>query len=91
LPQGIVEAFNVIGFPGLLCDSFVSRRWNHTCISIVLICMEYGLLTVDQGDFGLQLFGTVTTPITHVKRDHLAGLSVHGFCQLVDRPPEPMT
>src|SRR5262249_50460173 len=46
LPQRVVEAFDVIGFPGVLRDSFVSLRRNHTCIGIVLICMKYGLLTV---------------------------------------------
>jgi hypothetical protein len=26
LSQGIVEMFNLIGFPGFLCDGFVSNR-----------------------------------------------------------------
>jgi hypothetical protein len=40
--------------------------------------MEYGLLTVHQGDLGPQLLGTVTAAITHVKRNNLAGLGVDG-------------
>jgi hypothetical protein len=40
--------------------------------------MECGLLTVHPRDLGPQLFGTVTTAISDVKGDDLAGPGIHG-------------
>ena len=78
LPQGVIEAFDVIGFARSLRNGSVPPRWNYTCIGVVLVCMECGLLTVHQGDLGPQLFGTVTTAIPHVKRNDLTCFGVHG-------------
>ena len=46
LSQGIVETFNVIGFPGFLCDSLVSNRWDHALIGLLLIRLERDLFTI---------------------------------------------
>jgi hypothetical protein len=78
LPQGVIETLDVVGFPSVLRDRLVSLCRNHTCVGIILICIEDGLLTGHPGDLGPQRFGTAATPITDVKRNHLAGLSVHG-------------
>ena len=69
LPQGVVEAFNVIGFAGLLRNGFVLLRRNHPRIGFILIRMERGLLTVSRRDIGPELFGTPPTAIPHVKRN----------------------
>src|SRR5262245_52586986 len=37
LPQGVVEALNVIGFPGFLRDGFVLRRRNDPFVDFILI------------------------------------------------------
>ena len=63
LPSRVIEALDVIGFPRFLRDRFLSLRRDHPCIGVVLIRMKCGLLTVDQGDLGPQLFGTITTAI----------------------------
>jgi hypothetical protein len=52
-------------------------RWNHALVGFVLIRMEPGLLTVPQRNLGPQLFGSLTTPVAHVKRDDLARLGIH--------------
>jgi hypothetical protein len=78
LSQRVIEALDIIGFPGMLRDGFVSLRRNDTAIGVVLICMECGLLTVHRRDLGPQLFGTVTTAIPDVKRNDLTRLGVHG-------------
>ncbi len=77
LPESIVEAFDVIGFPRVLRDGFVPLRWNHACVGVLLIRMEDGLFLVDQRNLGPERFGTLTTAITHVKRNDLAGDGVH--------------
>jgi hypothetical protein len=78
LPEGVVETFNVIGFPGFLRDGLVSSHRNHALIGVILIRMERGLLTVYQRDLGPQFFGIVATAIPDVKRHGLAGGGVHG-------------
>src|SRR5918999_3075040 len=78
LPQRVIEALDVIGFPGVLRDGFVLGWWNHALVGLILIRMEYSLLAVLYGDIGPQLFGTVTTAITNMKRHDLARLGVHG-------------
>jgi hypothetical protein len=78
LPQRVIEAFDVIGFPSVLRDGFVLGWWNHILVGLVLIRMEYNLLAASHGDIGPQLFGTVTTAITNMKRNNLARLGVHG-------------
>ena len=78
LPQGIVEAFDVIGFASFLRDGFVSLRWNHPCVSVILVRMKRGLFPVYQRDLGSECFGTVATPIADMKRNDLACLRIHG-------------
>ena len=78
LPQRVIEALDMIGFPGVLRNSFVLLRRNHTGIGVVLIRVERGLLTVHQRDLRPQLFGTITTAIPDVKGDDLAGPGIHG-------------
>jgi hypothetical protein len=77
-PEGIIEAFDVIGFPSFLRNSFVPLLRNHPGVGVILIRVERGLFLVHQWNLHPQLLGTVTTPITHVKRHHLAGGGVHG-------------
>jgi hypothetical protein len=75
LPQGVVEAFNVIGFACLLRDGSVPLYRNHTCIGFILVRMKRGLFTVDLRNIGPQLFGH--------ERNDLTGCGVH-------RDPEPL-
>ena len=78
LPQGVVEAFNMIGFPGFLRNGSVPLRRNHTWVDFILICMEGSLFTVHQEDLGPRLFGAVSTAITHAKRNDLAACGIQG-------------
>ena len=78
LPQRVIEALDVIGFPGVLRDGFVLGWWHHALVGLIVIRMEYSLLVVLYGDIGPQLFGAVTTAITNMKRHDLARLGVHG-------------
>jgi hypothetical protein len=78
LSQGIVETFNVIGFPSVLGDGLVSSRWDYALIGVIVIRMEPGLFTVHHRDLGPQRCGTVPTAIADVKRHDLVGGGVHG-------------
>jgi hypothetical protein len=78
LPQRVVEAFDVIGFPGLFRNSLVPRRRNHACVGFVLIRMKPGLLAIRHRDIGPQLFSALPTAIPHVEGNNLTGLGVHG-------------
>ena len=49
LLQGVVEAFNVIGFPGFLRDSLVLCSRNHPVVDFILIRVECCLLPVSGG------------------------------------------
>ena len=75
LPQRVIEAFDVIGFPGLLRDGFVPLRRNHTCIGVILIRMERGLLTVRPTGSWPTALWHCPTAIPHVKGNDLAGLA----------------
>jgi hypothetical protein len=74
--QGVVEAFDVMRVAGFLRHGFMLDWWNHALVGFVLIHMEPGLLTVHQRHLGPQLFGRLTTPVAHVKRDDLARLGI---------------
>jgi len=78
LPQRVVEALDVVGFPCVLRDRFVALRWNDTAVYLILIRMEYGVLLIDRRDLTPQDFGTRAAPIAHVKRDNLTRGGVHG-------------
>jgi hypothetical protein len=41
LPQGIIEALDVIGFPRLLRNSFVPLCGNHAGAGVILICINW--------------------------------------------------
>ena len=49
LPQGVVEALNVIGFPSFLRNSFVLCSRNHPLVDFILIRVECRLLSVYGG------------------------------------------
>jgi hypothetical protein len=78
LPQGIVEALEVISFPCLLRNRLVPFRWDDPSIRVILIRMERRLFPADQRNVGPQRFGTLTTPVTHVQGNNLVGGRVHG-------------
>ena len=63
LAQGVIEALDMIGFPGVLRDGFMPFRRNHPGIGIVLIRMEYGPLTVRFRNLRPQALGTSATAI----------------------------
>jgi hypothetical protein len=78
LAQGVVEPFDVIGFPGQFADRPVLRRRNHLLIHHILIRVKGRVLTVRLRHLGPQLLGTRVAAIAHVKHNDLAGLGIHG-------------
>jgi len=78
LAQRVIEALDIIGFPGMLRHSLVPLRRHHTSIGVILIRVERGLLTVHHQDLRLQLWGTLTTAIPDVNGDDLAGPGING-------------
>ena len=46
LSQGIVEAFDVIGFPGVLRDGAMLLRWDDPFIDRILVRMEHCPFTI---------------------------------------------
>ena len=83
LSQGVVEAFDVIRFAGLLRNGFVLGWWNHALVDLISIGVERGLLLIDRWELRPELFPTRTTPVAHVKRNDLTRLGIH-------RHPEPL-
>jgi hypothetical protein len=82
LPQRVIEALNMIGFPGVLRDCPVLSCRYHLFIDGILIGMERRLLTVGQRNMGPELLATVATAISHMKRNDLTGGGIH-------RNPDP--
>ena len=78
LPQRVVEALDVVGFPCLLRDRFVALRWNDAAVYFILVCVKRGVVLIDCGDRSPQGFGTLAAPIPHVKRNNLTRCGVHG-------------
>ena len=78
LSQGVVEALEVIGFPGFLRDGFVSSHRNHALIGVILIRMKRGLFPVYQRELGPQLFGTVATAIPPMTSATPASCAIDG-------------
>ncbi len=78
LPQRVIEALDVIGFPGFLRDGAVLLRRNHPSIDVILVCMERRLFTIDHRNIGPELLATRATPISNMKRNDLAGGRIHG-------------
>ena len=78
LPQRVVEAFDVIGFPGLLRNHLVPLRRNHNFVDLILIRVKPGLLAIRYRDLGSQCLSAFPTTIPHVEGDHLTSFGVHG-------------
>jgi len=78
LPQRVIEPLDVISFPGFLRDGFMLSSRNHSCVDFIFIRIEHRLLTIHRGEVCPQLFRTVVTAISHVERDDLTCLLVHG-------------
>jgi hypothetical protein len=78
LPQHVIQALGVIGFPCFLCDGAVPLRWHHTLVRFILVRMQHGLFPVYYWDLGPQLFGTVATASANRKCGDLTGFSVYG-------------
>jgi hypothetical protein len=79
LPQGVIEAFGVIGFARFLRDGSVPLRRNHTRVGFILVRMKRGLFPLYRRDLGPQLLGTLMAAIPDVKRNDLAGGSVYAI------------
>src|SRR5712691_9156190 len=78
LPQCVLETLKMIGFPGFLRTSSVLLCWDHPFIDFILVCMERRLFMVDHRDIGPDLLATGATLISHVKRNNVTCLSIHG-------------
>jgi len=63
LPQGVVESFDLIGFPRLLRDGFVTLRRNDPIVYFILVRVKDGVFLIDLRDLAPQGFGTLTAPI----------------------------
>jgi hypothetical protein len=83
LAQGVLEALNVIGFPGFLRERFVPMRGNSTFVNHILICVKRRLLMGHRRKVDPQLPSTLVTAIANVKRNKLP-------CGLVYRQPQPL-
>jgi len=82
LPQRVIEALDMIGFPCLLRDGAVLLRRNHAFIDLILVRMERRLFTVYHRHIGPERLAALPTPIPHVEGNDLARLGIHG-----DPPP----
>src|SRR5215831_16542553 len=74
LPQRVIEALNMIGFAGVLCDGFVLRRGNDPGVDRILIRIEGRLRTVHRWQVGPQLFLTRVAAIPDVEGNDLPRL-----------------
>ena len=78
MPQSVVEALNVVGFPGVLRDRFVALRRNDAVIYFILIRVKYSVVLIGLRDLAPQGFGTLAAAIAHMKRNNLTRCGVHG-------------
>src|SRR4029450_2183606 len=83
LPQSVVKPFDMIGFPRLLRDGFVTLRRNDPIIYFILVRVKYSVLLIDLGDLAPQGLGTRAAAIADMKRNNLARRGVH-------RQPNPL-
>ena len=74
LPHGVIEALDMIGFAGGLCDGFVLRRRTDPCVDGLLIRIEGRLLAVHRRQIGPQLFRALVTAIPDVEGKDLPRL-----------------
>ena len=77
LPQGVVEALDVVGFPCFFRDGFVAFRRNDTVVHVILVRVKRGVLLIDLGDLRPERFGTHPTAVAHMKRNNLTRGGVH--------------
>jgi hypothetical protein len=78
LSQRVVEAFDVIGFPGLFRHRLMPLRRIHAFVHLILIRVKPGLLAIRPRDLGPQRLSAVPTTISNVEGDNLTGVGVHG-------------
>jgi hypothetical protein len=78
LPQRVMEALEVMGFPGVLRHRRVALRRHHTRLGGIVIRVARGWLTVHHRDLRPHLFGPLTTAGPDVQGDDLAGPGCHG-------------
>src|SRR5882672_7329236 len=78
LPERVIEALNVVGFPGVLRHGLVLLRWYHPFIDGILVCMERRLFTVDHRNIGPKLLATLVAPIPHMEGNDLTRSGIHG-------------
>ena len=78
LPHSVIEALDMIGFPGVLRDGFVLRRRNDPGLDRILIGIEHRLLTGHRGQIRPQLLRTLVTAIPDMEGKDLPCLFVHG-------------
>ena len=78
LSSCVIEALDVIGFPGVLRDGFVLRCRNGPGVDGILVGREHCLVSVDRRKIGPQLFRTVVTAVSYVEGHDLACLLIHG-------------
>ena len=63
LPQRVVEALDVVGFPCLLCDPFVALRRHDAIVYFIVVRVKRGVVLIDLGDRGLQ--GSLNLSLRH--------------------------
>ena len=78
LPQGVVEALNVIGLPCFLRNHLVLCRQHDPPVDGIWIRMERRLLPVDGGQVTPSRLRPVVTAIADVKGTNLPRVLVHG-------------
>src|SRR5215467_7532481 len=83
LPQRVVEALNVVGFPCVLRDGFVALRRDDAVVDFILIRVKYRVFLIDLRDLAPQGFGTLAAAIAHVTCNNLARGGIH-------RQPDPL-
>jgi hypothetical protein len=72
LPHGVIEALNMIGFAGVLCDGFVLRRGNDPGVDRILIRIDTMLVRwfPQWTAVGKLLFQTFSTVFTMEEQAH---------------------
>src|SRR5215831_8021503 len=79
----MIKTLDMIGFAGFLRDSPMLLRRNHPFIDVILVRMERCLFPVHSRHIGPERLAALSTPIPHVKGNHLARGRIH-------RHPDPL-
>jgi hypothetical protein len=77
LPHGVIEALDMIGFAGVLRDSFVLHRGHDSGVDSIWIRIACRLLAVHRRQIGPQLLCALITAILDVEGNDLPCLLVH--------------